>query len=84
MKTLYEQELQNLKPWDEVQTTEEIEKNGVKYDFIVTAGHGYLVVNRTSKHFRLAKSIAEFGFIGDYAVYLEEDSEASKFLKSIE
>jgi len=77
LKTLFKQELQSLKPWDEVQCIEETDKG---YDFITTAGHGYLVVPMNDKNIALAKDVCEYGFIGVLAVYLEEDLEAGEFL----
>jgi hypothetical protein len=77
--TKFEIELQTLKPWDEVDST--IEKNG--YQFIMTVGHGYLVVPVDDKNARAAKSLCKYGFIGELAYYLEEDCEAPAFLKKI-
>jgi len=80
MQTKFEKELQQLKPWDEVQFTRSI---GRGYDKITTSGHGYLVVPKTDIFASNAKAICEYGFIGKLAYYLEEDSELSKFCKSI-
>lgn len=77
--TKYEAELQRLKSWDEVQFTSSL----YGFDFIETAGHGYLVVPRDNPMFYLAKDICKYGFSGQHAVYLEEDCEAGQFLKSI-
>lgn len=80
-KTPYEQELQDLKPHDEVQYTRTIE-NG--YQFIGTAGHGYLIVPTTDSNYPIAKKISsKFGYNGKLAVYLEEDCDATKFIKMI-
>lgn len=78
MKNIYQKELQSLKTWDEIQ---EMTPTKYGYDFITTAGHGYLVVPKEDKYFKLAK--ANYGFKGKHAVYLEEDCEAGDFLKKI-
>ena len=75
--TRYEQELQELKSWDEVQFTKTY--NG--YFKIETAGHGYLVVPTDDKNFKIANKIA--GFKGRLAVYLEEDCELYDFMQAI-
>lgn len=72
----YQRELQELKSWDEVQGIE-IAPSG--YSFIYTAGHGYLVVPQDDKRAELARKICKYGFIGELAIYLEEDCEAGKF-----
>lgn len=77
--TNYQKELQALKPWDEVQDVYKYEKD-CGYDYIMTAGHGYLVVPKGDKYYQKALSIAEYGFKGKLAVYLEEDCEAGEFL----
>lgn len=79
----YQKELQTLKSWDEVQGcgAEEWTKG---YEFIYTAGHGYLVVPKEDKNAELARGICEYGFVGDLAYYLEEDCEAGKFIKAIQ
>ena len=82
MKSGYEVELQNLKPWDEVQTMEYNPKDK-GYPFITTAGHGYLVVRRDDLYADRAAKICEYGFTGKKAFYLEEDCEAGKFLQTI-
>lgn len=73
---IYQKELQGLKSWDEIQNCEKL-KNG--YNFIYTAGHGYLVVPKDDKNIGYAMGICKYGFIGKLAVYLEEDSEAGRF-----
>lgn len=78
-KTAYEVELQQLKDWDEVQYTETLRG----YDFIVTAGHGYLVVPKSDPKYRTASAICNYGFKGKLAVYLEEDVETSEFLQKV-
>ena len=75
--TAFERELQSLKPYDEVQSTSD--RHG--YPFIGTAGHGYLVVPKSSPLFKNAEGICEYGYVGHLAVYLEEDSEAPLFLR---
>ena len=78
MKTVYETELQKLKDYDEVQCTEKVQG----YDFIITAGHGYLVVPRDgSEKAVYAFGLCSYGFKGRHAIYLEEDCEAGDFLK---
>jgi hypothetical protein len=79
LATKYEVELQRLKDWDEVQYT----TKHAGYDFITTAGHGYLVVPKEDKHYTLARKIANYGFKGRQAVYLEEDYEAGEFLGKV-
>lgn len=80
----YEKELQRLKPHDEVQFSEQWQG----FQFITTAGHGYLVVPKDPDGFPcLASSVMDacgnYGYIGDLAFYLEEDSEAPMFLKRV-
>lgn len=75
----YEQELQRLKSWDEVQYTTRVKG----YDFITTAGHGYLVVPKGNAYYWLASKIVSYGFKGRQAIYLEEDCEASEFLNKV-
>jgi len=77
--TKYEKELQSLKPLDEIQFTEK--DNQMDLDFITTAGHGYLVVPKNHEKIDIAIEICKFGFIGDEAVYLEEDCEYGEFVK---
>lgn len=80
LKNIFEKELQKLKFWDEVQSSRFNAKDQ-GYMRIDTASHGYLVVSVLDPNFQLAKEMA--GFIGIHAVYLEEDCEAPKFLKTI-
>lgn len=77
----YTKEFQQLKPYDPVQFTSTL-KNG--YEFITTAGHGYLVVPMNDDNIEVAKSFCEYGYIGDRAVYLEEDCEAPRFEKFLQ
>ena len=77
----YIQEFKQLKSYDEVQFVKTLD-NG--YQFITTAGHGYLVVPIDDDNIEFAKSICEYGYIGDRAVYLEEDCEAPRFEKFLE
>lgn len=79
--TIFESELQELKQHDEVQQTIRLKKG---YDFIMTAGHGYLVVPATDDHYKTAKQLVDCGFNGRHAAYLEEDFEAGEFLKMVE
>jgi len=73
-------ELQLLKPNDAAQSTSEMKDyQGRQWDFITTAGHGYLVVPKTSMYYNLACKIVEYGFKGSFAVYLEEDCEIGEF-----
>jgi len=76
----YLKELQELKSWDEVQTLT-YDKQDKGYGFIMTAGHGYVVVPTGDTNYAKAKKLASFK--GVHAVYLEEDSDAPTFLKSI-
>lgn len=78
--TKFEQEFQELKPYDEVQFQEIDEKTG--FPFITTAGHGYLVVPHESFYSILARNVAtNYGYIGKLATYLEEDCEYAEFAK---
>jgi len=79
--TVFEKELQRLKSHDQIQSTVKCEFSG--YDFITTAGHGYLVIPMTDKFAFKALSILKYGFKGDRAIYLEEDCEAPEFIYSI-
>lgn len=77
----YERELSALKPYDEVQFTEQLTGKAQEFQFITTAGHGYLVVPKDNTMADIAKRICKYGFVGELAYYLEEDSEASEFIK---
>jgi len=66
---------------DEVQSTERFAKSG--YDFINTAGHGFLVIPIDSPDYMLAKKIVKYGYIGELGIYLEEDDEAPEFLRQV-
>jgi len=66
---------------DEVQSTERFAKSG--YDFINTAGHGFLVIPIDSPDYMLAKKIVKYGYIGELGIYLEEDDEAPEFLRQL-
>ena len=74
----YQRELQELKPDDEVQM---IERTKEGYDFIYTAGHGYLCIPANDYWYPIACTIRAFGYLGKLACYLEEDCEAPEFLK---
>jgi hypothetical protein len=78
--TKYENDLQELRPDDEIQFTRSREEG---YDKITTAGHGYLVVPFIDKNCMVASKICEYGYCGKLAFYLEEDSEMWKFLDCI-
>jgi hypothetical protein len=78
----YQKELQQLKPHDEVQDVVNWEKTK-GYDFIITAGHGYLVVPKSDKNARIAAQIVDYGYEGKLAYYLEEDCEAGAFINQI-
>ena len=71
-------ELQELKPWDQVQVIKPI---GRGYNKIDTAGHGYLVVPKNDVYFSVANAIG--GFKGKQAAYLEEDCEYGQFIKNV-
>lgn len=77
----YQKELQALKPWDEVQCTTWTDHNK-GYPFIITAGHGYLVVRKDDMYADRVKP-SQYSFEGKYAYYLEEDCEAGQFIDSI-
>ena len=75
----YQKELQELKPWDEVQGMNEY--GALKgYNKIYTAGHGYLVVPKADKRYKEAVALCNYGFKGYHACYLEEDCELHAFL----
>jgi len=76
----YQKELQHLKSDDEVQM---VEKTKEGYDFIYTAGHGYLCVPCNDRFYLVALSICQYGYIGQLAVYLEEDCEAPEFIRRL-
>jgi hypothetical protein len=79
----YESELQRiLQGYDEVQYSSTEDKDE-GYIFITTAGHGFLVVPVKDRYAHVAMNIVKFGYIGKLAIYLEEDQEASTFLKEI-
>ena len=78
----YQTELSELKTWDTIQGTYKIPN--ANYDFINTAGHGYLVVPKTDRDADIAKKICKYGFVGKLAYYLEEDCEAWEFLRKKE
>ena len=78
---ILKQELQNFRPGDEIQIEHAELVHG--YLFIPTASHGYLAVAHDDPFHSVAVKIADFGYIGRHAVYLEEDSEAGAFLKAI-
>ena len=81
MEKEYKEELQRLKPYDEVQFVEDDTRTG--YRFISTAGHGYLAVPHSGTHGVIARKICKYGFIGKLASYLEEDCEYGEFCKAI-
>jgi hypothetical protein len=78
----YMQEFNRLKPYDKCQYSAVIEPG---YEFITTAGHGYLVVPMDDKNIDKAiKADTGYGFIGKLARYLEEDCEVSNFINLLE
>lgn len=80
MKTIYENELQKLRPSDKVQFTS---RRMIGYDFITTMSHGYLVVPVADKNYDKALKICKYGFIGSLACYLEEDCEYGEFATTL-
>lgn len=78
--SIYQEELQRLRPDDEIEDQITIE-NG--YDFIGTASHGYLVVPKEDKNYEVAKKIVSYGYTGSEAIYLEEDCEIAEFEEAI-
>lgn len=76
---IYETELQDLREHDEVQFSEWVQG----YQFITTAGHGYLVVPAGDINYKTALQICQYGYIGNFAAYLEEDCEATQFLQTV-
>ena len=75
----YQLELSRLKKHDEIQGSYKIND----YDFITTAGHGYLVIPVEDKNYDKAIKICDYGYKGNHAIYLEEDCEAREFLTAI-
>lgn len=80
--TIYEKELQEQRPEDEIQGIAKDERTG--YDFLTTAGHGYLIVPTGDKNYSIAEKIVECGYKCERAIYLEEDSEYGEFMRAIE
>ena len=78
----YQKELQRLKTDDEIQDYGDWGRTK-GYCFIVTSGHGYLVVPKKDKNARIAKRICNYGYEGKLAYYLEEDCETGEFLSLI-
>jgi hypothetical protein len=78
----YQKELQRLRPDDEIQSME-ADPRDLGYYFIMTAGHGYLVVPRADRFYKIAQKIVSYGYTGALAIYLEEDSEAGEFIKAV-
>lgn len=76
----YTQELASLKSWDTVQGIKPV---GRGYNFITTAGHGYLVVPKDDMYAHIAENIVNYGFVGQHAYYLEEDCEYSEFIQAV-
>ena len=83
----YQKELQKMRPEDEIQDyylpnyTDGDSNKG--YYKIETGGHGYLVVDKKDKNYKIAEKIVAYGYTGKHAIYLEEDCELSDFLKAI-
>lgn len=78
--TIYEKELQAFRPYDEMQGLRPI---GRGYNKITTAGHGFLVVPKSDPFASIAHAIAQYGYNGKLAYYLEEDCEASEFISKL-
>ena len=79
---IYQIELQHLRMHDTVYQMNFKERDA-GYGFITTAGHGYLVVPKDDKNYEMAKSICQYGYKGDHAIYLEEDCEWNEFMGKI-
>jgi hypothetical protein len=79
---IYQNELQNFRPSDQIQSYS-IHSWTLDYYFISTAGHGYLVIPKEDKNYNIAVKIANYGYKGDHAVYLEEDCEVGEFIDII-
>lgn len=78
----YEREFQELKPHDPVQFS--MVEPKTRCQFIVTAGHGYLVVPKNHPLATRAKlALTEYGYEGKSAFYLEEDCELPALLELI-
>ena len=81
----YQQELQALRPNDEIQAMvfEECDKG---YGYITTASHGYLVVPANDKCWLVAVTICKcsgYSYLTSRAIYLEEDGDAPTFLNAV-
>lgn len=72
------EELSELKSWDRVESVE-VDDRVPGCFWLSTSGHGYLGVPRGHKYGKLARGMAEYGFRGYLATYLEEDYEAPAF-----
>ena len=84
--TKFETELKKLRPDDEINGTETHGMNRHGYEFISTAGHGFLIVPRNDKNAWIARNILSktgYGYTGKLAYYLEEDCQAPEFLQAI-
>lgn len=92
----YQKELQQLKTWDEVQFcqlyTHTFNSEGIypesnyTYPRITTAGHGYMVIDRseiTPEFDKILGDICQYGFVGKLAYYMEEDCEEPQTLDAI-
>lgn len=77
---IYQKEFSQLKPNDPIQFSETIKEG---YEFIVTSGHGYLVVPKADCNSSLASEMCKYGFKGQHATYLEEDCEVPDFINAI-
>lgn len=77
----YAREFRALKPNDDIIAIQPLSFINHHY-FITTASHGYLIVDKDdANHTNALKSISEYSYIGNLAVYLEEDCDASEFLR---
>ena len=82
--TKFETELKKLRPDDIINGTEEF-LGSRGYQFIDTAGHGFLIVPRDNENAPVARRILAdgYGYTGKLAYYLEEDCQAPEFLQAI-
>ena len=76
----YQKEFSQLKSHDPIQFSETTKEG---YEFITTAGHGYLVIPKEDSNSSLASKMCEYGFKGQHADYLEEDCETPNFINAI-
>lgn len=76
----WEKEIQECRNWDAFQKTT-FPHHYLGYPKVITESHGYLVVRKGDIHEEVAKACASYE--GKLYYFLEEDSDAPKFLSKI-